>query len=688
MKKKILILLLLLICVAYYIFTLKLEFKFSPNFSERTSQVDTVILHASIEELDLVKDTFMQPQGKRSAHYSVSRTGEIVQHVDESKAAWHAGISSMPDGRSSVNNFSIGIELINLNDGKDPYPPAQVEALKTLLRKIKSRHPIKYLLTHAEVAFPAGRKSDPIGFDFSQISEFAEWRKNSLLEYTLSQAQSFLSEFNGLPVFSANWGGRFRPYLFEEGQLKPFLVPEPAELKGIDLYSPLATESGSLLMTGSSLGSSEFDIFLIDPLVGALNLTDSVSIDEGDICISPDKKSFSFRSGSDQIVRRVENPRDDVIFQSDRGFNRCIWASNESLIGYKRESAGFKLVQCIVTETAMQCADIPNLEDFEKFTEFNVVSTDESRITIGFIARMKNSQHYRHYFLENNFKVRENSIPGYERTDVLGVQGEMLRLGNHSQYYLSGQRGRDDVVYVFRKFQAYIAGISSSYKKPKTFAIFENGKWKYFYPSGVDSEWTASKPEEVWISSKASQESYQSYLFKTNVKVPDKKTVIWLHGGPYENVSPRYNAYFEALNRQGFDVLAFNYPGSSGRGRDYEKKFEERELLESLHAAVNYLKEQNNSKIFIWSISAGSRLTKLMIKNDFPVAAYIDQAGGPQEVILKLKEEKSARVLIVRGRNDHLSSENGVDYLYDGGHDITVNSQLKGLVSEAVKFMY
>jgi N-acetyl-anhydromuramyl-L-alanine amidase AmpD len=73
----------------------------------------------------------------------------------------------MKDGRTNVNDFSIGIELVNLNDGADPFPEQQLAALRELLKEIIARHPIRHIVAHYEVAVPEGRKSDPVGFDRS-----------------------------------------------------------------------------------------------------------------------------------------------------------------------------------------------------------------------------------------------------------------------------------------------------------------------------------------------------------------------------------------------------------------------------------------------------------------------------------------------------------------------------------------
>jgi len=139
----------------------------SPNFDDRPSgiEIDTVVLHATVlNTLQEVIDHFAKPASQVSAHYSIDRDGRTVSHVLEEKRAWHAGQSRMKDGRVGVNDFSIGIELVNLNDGVDPFPDAQIQAMRVLVKSIIARHPIHHIVTHYECADPPGRKSDPNGF--------------------------------------------------------------------------------------------------------------------------------------------------------------------------------------------------------------------------------------------------------------------------------------------------------------------------------------------------------------------------------------------------------------------------------------------------------------------------------------------------------------------------------------------
>jgi N-acetyl-anhydromuramyl-L-alanine amidase AmpD len=151
---------------------MRIQTHLSPNYDDRPSdmEVDTVVLHATVlNTLDDVVAHFSNPDTQVSAHYTIDRDGSIVAHVPEDKRAWHAGVSKMKDGRTGVNDFSIGIELVNLNDGLDPFPGEQIQAMRNLVRSIMARYPIRHIITHYECAEPPGRKSDPAGFVESWI---------------------------------------------------------------------------------------------------------------------------------------------------------------------------------------------------------------------------------------------------------------------------------------------------------------------------------------------------------------------------------------------------------------------------------------------------------------------------------------------------------------------------------------
>ncbi|MDR1647396.1 MAG: N-acetylmuramoyl-L-alanine amidase [Zoogloeaceae bacterium] len=127
------------------------------NFDLRRANF-VILHHTSNNNLEKAWATLSSPVSGVSSHYLIGRDGRVLQLVDENLRAWHAGASRW-GGQSDMNSASIGIELDN--DGMEPFPEAQIEALLALLRELQARHrfPAANVLGHADVA--PTRKSDP-----------------------------------------------------------------------------------------------------------------------------------------------------------------------------------------------------------------------------------------------------------------------------------------------------------------------------------------------------------------------------------------------------------------------------------------------------------------------------------------------------------------------------------------------
>jgi AmpD protein len=163
----------------------------SPHFRKgRRAAIDTIVVHyiSAVNiapddpfNLELILDLLSKPleytagDGKLksvrvSAHYLITRQGEIYRLVDERNVAWHAGLSSLR-GRhivNSCNEFSIGIELMG---GKNfEYTDEQYRALIELIRDIRTRYEIaaENIVGHDFIA--PGRKEDPgPHFDWDRV---------------------------------------------------------------------------------------------------------------------------------------------------------------------------------------------------------------------------------------------------------------------------------------------------------------------------------------------------------------------------------------------------------------------------------------------------------------------------------------------------------------------------------------
>ncbi len=149
------------------------SFVASPNFNWRPDgqAITCIVLHSTAQpNLQTTVNWFLTPESKVSAHFVVDKDGRVVQMVPVEARAWHAGVSTL-GGVAGVNDYSIGIEMVNRNDGLDPYPVAQYQAVARIILEAQALYPIpdSRVVSHASIALPPGRKTDPAGFDWNKL---------------------------------------------------------------------------------------------------------------------------------------------------------------------------------------------------------------------------------------------------------------------------------------------------------------------------------------------------------------------------------------------------------------------------------------------------------------------------------------------------------------------------------------
>ena len=166
----------------WYRFARKLA---SPNFGPRPvqAQTDLIVIHAIslppgqfdtgqvqrffTNTLDWAAHPYFETiRGlKVSAHFFITRAGELWQFVSVKNRAWHAG-ESFYRGRNNCNDDSVGIELEGLDGGS--FEHAQYESLSALCAALLQKVPILHIAGHEHIA--PGRKQDPgTGFDWLRL---------------------------------------------------------------------------------------------------------------------------------------------------------------------------------------------------------------------------------------------------------------------------------------------------------------------------------------------------------------------------------------------------------------------------------------------------------------------------------------------------------------------------------------
>jgi AmpD protein len=158
----------------------------SPNFGSRPegAHIDLIVLHSIslppgeygnhnvqrlfTNQLDWDAHPYFQTiRGMQvSAHFFISRAGELWQFVSCDARAWHAGQSSYR-GRSNCNDDSIGVELEGLEGHR--FEAAQYETLSALCAVLMVQYAVAHVAGHEHIA--PGRKQDPgSGFDWQELT--------------------------------------------------------------------------------------------------------------------------------------------------------------------------------------------------------------------------------------------------------------------------------------------------------------------------------------------------------------------------------------------------------------------------------------------------------------------------------------------------------------------------------------
>ncbi len=136
----------------------------------RDSTQNYIVIHNDGTNMTARQTHGVLRRRRLSYHYFVARDGKIYEYVNPKYIARHAGISLF-DGIKLWNNFSIGICLQGMNGLM--YSDQQYESLSKLVQQLHNRYPdskTRPILTHAQVAFPFGRKKDPgETFDLTRI---------------------------------------------------------------------------------------------------------------------------------------------------------------------------------------------------------------------------------------------------------------------------------------------------------------------------------------------------------------------------------------------------------------------------------------------------------------------------------------------------------------------------------------
>lgn len=152
----------------------KIKFLPSPNASRRLAKVTHLVIHAMAGSFTGTQSHFLKKSSKVSAHYLVSKKGEILCMVKPENRAWHV---------KNFNDRSIGIELEDYNKEtkknclSDPHwcTEEEYKAAASLAAALVSKYdiPLNNIIPHSD---PFLRKLKNTHVDPGPYFDFAKFK--------------------------------------------------------------------------------------------------------------------------------------------------------------------------------------------------------------------------------------------------------------------------------------------------------------------------------------------------------------------------------------------------------------------------------------------------------------------------------------------------------------------------------
>lgn len=142
---------------------------------------------------------------KVSIHVLIQKSGTIYRYVPDNLGANHAGFGVMPKPHQGINPnlVTLGFELENLQNGRDPYTDEQLLAMGWQINQWRQLYGPLPILRHADI--DPTRRSDTVGLS---VSDMERWAVKA-------------AEYYGADLF-AGWGSVDKPF----GAAANFAIPQ------------------------------------------------------------------------------------------------------------------------------------------------------------------------------------------------------------------------------------------------------------------------------------------------------------------------------------------------------------------------------------------------------------------------------------------------------------------------------
>ena len=399
-------------------------------------------------------------------------------------------------------------------------------------------------------------------------------------------------------------------------------------------------------------GDEVWDIFLVSPKTGkVVNLTQTSEIAELNPTWSPDGRYLAYEVKSktsaayeidvyDMIMREVKHITSNTP-QDKRNMNP-IWSKDGKFIVYTQEQSKGTDSNIFIADVAAGHSTQLTPHDGEQLFSANSISTDGKRVLLtsnaanGFenvglldVASKKIS-----WITKDKWEIRagEFSPDGKRLTFSANVDG------NEDIYLHDLATGKSTALTIPKGVNELAGGHSAFSADGSRLLYFHNGPtapsdlWVYHLATGKSQQITHSllagirsedlvEPYLIHYPSRDGKWTISAFLYVpfNMARNGQNAAIVYIHGGPTAQTMNSFNRFVQFAANQGYMVLAPNYRGSTG----YGKEFQQANLfdmgggdLQDVLAGVDWIKQTGHldpKKIAVMGGSYGGYLSMMAV---------------------------------------------------------------------------
>jgi dipeptidyl aminopeptidase/acylaminoacyl peptidase len=399
-------------------------------------------------------------------------------------------------------------------------------------------------------------------------------------------------------------------------------------------------------------GDEQWDIFLVSPKTGkVVNLTQTREIAELDPTWSPDGRYLAYEVKPktsaayeidlyDMVMREVKHIT--INTPQDKSNVSPIWSKDGKSIVYTQEQAKGTDSNIFVADVATGKSTLLTPHEGEQLYSANDISPDGTRLLFssnsanGYVnvGLLDLATRKMQWLTKDKWEIggREFSRDGKQVTFTANIDG-------NEEIYLHDLASSSSKALPIPKGLNEPAGGHSAFSNDgKRLLYYHNGPtapgdlWVYELATGKSRQLTQSlsagvrsedlvEPYLVHYPSRDGKWTISAFLYVPFNMARNGKNaaIVYIHGGPTSQTMNSFNRFIQFAANQGYMVLAPNYRGSTG----YGKEFQQANLfdmgggdLEDVLAGVDWIKQTGHldpRKIAVMGGSYGGYLSMMAV---------------------------------------------------------------------------